>query len=136
MPQPKQKTPHGRRRARHWLNLRPAAACGRLNLSLLPDKTIAMTQHINSQWLLDTLTDAAETLAAAIARIESDPRRAAGVLEHEIPELYAKLNFAVNTASIGPGAIDTMNHDALIAWPAGLPFQSAAEDGGRESGEA
>ena len=90
-----------------------------------------MTQHIDSQWLLDTLTDAAETLAAAIARIESDPRRAAGVLEHEIPELYAKLNFAVNTASIGPGAID-----ALIAWPAGLPFQSAAEDGGRKPGEA
>ena len=50
-----------------------------------------MTNCIDSQWLLDALNDAAETLAQAIDRIESDPRRAAGVLEHEIPELYAKL---------------------------------------------
>ncbi len=84
-----------------------------------------MTQAIDAQWLLDALSDAAETLENAIARIESDPRRAAGVLEHEIPELYAKLNFAVNTASLGPSAIDTVDHDELVAWPAGLPFKPA-----------
>lgn len=83
-----------------------------------------MTQQIDSQWLLDALSDAAETLSAAIERIESDPRRAAGVLEHEIPELYAKLNFAVNTASTGPEAINTTDHDDLIAWPAGMPFKA------------
>ncbi len=82
-----------------------------------------MTTSIDSQWLLDALSDAAETLAQAIERIESDPRRAAGVLEHEIPELYAKLNFAVNTASIGPAAIDEVDHDELVAWPAAMPFK-------------
>ena len=71
-----------------------------------------MTQ-IDSQWLHDTLTDAAETLAKAIALIEEDPRKARGVLEHEIPELYAKLNYAVNTAEAGPNAINEMDHDEL-----------------------
>ena len=87
--------------------------------------------QIDSQWLLDTLSDAAETLAAAIAMIEEDPRKARGVLEHEIPELYAKLNYAVNTAEAGPDAINQMDHDALIAWPKGMPF-GQAEDTGRE----
>lgn len=81
-----------------------------------------MTEQIDSQWLLDTLCDAAETLNRAIELIDNDPRKARGVLEHELPELYAKLNYAVNTASIGPGAVDTLDHDALIAWPASMPF--------------
>lgn len=101
-------------------------------------KTIPMTEQIDSQWLLDALSDAAETLAAAIDRIESDPRRAAGVLEHEIPELYAKLNFAVNTATTGPEAINTTDHDDLIAWPAGMPFKAprtTAEDEDESDGE-
>ena len=82
-----------------------------------------MTNCIDSQWLLDALNDAAETLAQAIDLIESDPRSAAGVLEHEIPELYTKLNFAVNTAGTGPAAIDEVDHDELVAWPAAMPFK-------------
>lgn len=86
-----------------------------------------MTQSIQADWLIDTLSDAQECLAKAIGLIQSDPRKAAGVLEHEIPELYAKLNYAVNTAAIGPGAIHAMDHDALIAWPAAMPFKPAAD---------
>ena len=85
--------------------------------------------QIDAQWLLDTLSDAAETLSAAIAMIGEDPRKARGVLEHEIPELYAKLNYAVNTAEAGPDAINQMDHDALIAWPQGMPFGQASETG-------
>jgi len=81
-----------------------------------------MTQEIDAQWLTDTLTDAAQTLAEAIALIEEDPRHAQGVLENEIPALYAKLNYAVNTAHTGPNSVNELDHDALVAWPKGLPF--------------
>ncbi len=78
--------------------------------------------QINAEWLLDTLSDAQETLAQAISLIEQDPRKARGVLENEIPQLYAKLNYAVNTAEAGPDAINEMDHDELIAWPKEMPF--------------
>ena len=53
-----------------------------------------MTQNgkIDAEWLLLTLNDAAEELAHAINLIEEDPRKAEGVMEHEITALYAKLN--------------------------------------------
>ncbi len=79
---------------------------------------------INTDWLKDTLTDAEETLARAISLIEENPQHARGVLENEIPALYAKLNYAVNTARIGPDAIERENHDALIAWPEGEDFKA------------
>lgn len=82
-----------------------------------------MDEKIDAQWLAVTLSDAAETLNKAISLIEEDPRRARGVLENEIPALYAKLNYAVNTATVGPDAINTMEHDLLTAWPHGLNFE-------------
>lgn len=81
-----------------------------------------MTEKIDANWLLMTLEDAAETLNAAIVRLNDDPRSAVGVMEHEIPELYAKLNYAVNTAESGPADLETADHDALIAWPESMPF--------------
>lgn len=81
-----------------------------------------MTTPIDAQWLLRTLEDAAQTLATALERIDSDPRRARGVLEHEIPELYAKLNYAVNTAQSGPVDLNNCDHNRLIAWPTGPAF--------------
>ena len=50
-----------------------------------------MTQNgkIDAEWLLLTLNDAAEELAHAINLIEEDPRKAEGVMEHEITALYA-----------------------------------------------
>lgn len=79
---------------------------------------------LDAQWMRDTLTDALETLQKAVTLLEEDPRHARGVLEHEMVELYAKLNYAVNTAEIGPDAINTVDHDRLVAWPESLPFSA------------
>ena len=85
-----------------------------------------MTQNgkIDAEWLLLTLNDAAEELAHAINLIEEDPRKAEGVMEHEITALYAKLNYAVNSARVGPQAAEIMDHDDLVALPASMPFKS------------
>lgn len=84
-----------------------------------------MQNHpIDTQWLTDTLTDVQETLGKALDLLQSDPRHAQGVLEHEIPALYAKLNYAVNTARIGPDAINTLDHEALTAWPSAEKFNA------------
>lgn len=82
------------------------------------------TETINAEWLTETLKDAEEALAYAIQLLEENPRKAMGVLEHEIPAVYAKLNYAVNTASEGPAALATMDDDDLVAWPAGMPFKT------------
>lgn len=82
------------------------------------------TETINAEWLTETLKDAEEALAYAIQLLEENPRKAMGVLEHEIPAVYAKLNYAVNTASEGPAALETMDDDDLVAWPARMPFKT------------
>lgn len=81
-----------------------------------------MAQKYDVQWLLMTLEDAEQSLNAAIQRLSNNPKSAQGVMEHEIPELYAKLNYAVNTAHSGPADLETADHDALIAWPKSMPF--------------
>lgn len=83
-------------------------------------------EPIDTNWLTDTLTDAQETLDKAIGLLESDPRHAQGVLEHEIPALYAKLNYAVNTSYIGPNAVNILAHERLTAWPQGQAFKAFA----------
>ena len=87
------------------------------------------TETINAEWLTETLKDAEEALAYAIQLLEENPRKAMGVLEHEIPAVYAKLNYAVNTASEGPAALETMDDDDLVAWPAGMPFKTPQTGG-------
>lgn len=82
-------------------------------------------ETINAEWLTETLKDAEEALAYAIQLLEENPRKATGVLEHEIPAVYAKLNYAVNTASEGPAALETMDDDDLVAWPAGMAFKTS-----------
>ena len=96
-----------------------------------------MTESIQADWLTETLKDAEAALAYAIQLLEENPRKAAGVLEHEIPAVYAKLNYAVNTASAGPAALETMEDDDLVAWPAGLPFKMReATDNAEEDDQA
>ena len=87
-----------------------------------------MTETINAEWLTETLKDAEEALAYAIQLLEENPRKAAGILEHEIPAVYAKLNYAVNTAAAGPAALETMEDDDLVAWPAGMPFKAPEQE--------
>ena len=82
-----------------------------------------MTQTIDTQWLKDTLLDVQDALSEALNRLEKDSRHAKGVLEHEIPEIYAKLNYAVNTATTGAPDLDKVNHNTLIAWPKGEAFK-------------
>lgn len=57
-----------------------------------------MSDRIQSEWFAATLEDALETLEEAVRLLREDPRKAQGVLEHEVTLTYAKLNYAVNTA--------------------------------------
>ena len=72
---------------------------------------------VDRQWLIDALSDALETLSETIERL--DPEE---VMLDDLANVYAKLNFAVNTAETGPAAIDTTDHDELIQWPECMPF--------------
>ena len=77
---------------------------------------------IDREWLSVTLTDALQALSETLDRLE-DPRLSAqSILEDDLANVYAKLNYAVNTAELGPDAINTCEHDALIQWPEIMPF--------------
>ncbi len=80
-------------------------------------------KQLDADWVLDALLDAEECLDQAIRLLQEDPRHIQGVLEHEIPALYAKLNYAVNTSRIGPSAVNEIDHDKLIAWPEAEAFK-------------
>lgn len=77
---------------------------------------------IDREWLTVTLTDALEALSETLDRLD-DPRLSAeSILEEDLANVYAKLNYAVNTAQTGPSSIDTLDHDKLIQWPEIMPF--------------
>lgn len=77
---------------------------------------------VDRQWLIDALSDALESLSETIERLEDERHDAEEVMLDDLANVYAKLNFAVNTAETGPAAIDTTDHDALIQWPECMPF--------------
>lgn len=88
-----------------------------------------MSDRIQSEWFAATLEDALETLEEAVRLLREDPRKAQGVLEHEVTLAYAKLNYAVNTAYDGPAALETVeDHNELTAWPKCMPFALPAKD--------
>lgn len=87
-----------------------------------------MEPNIQKDWLLATLTDANEALDAALTKLaEGDDEDAKEVLERDIVHVYAKLNYAINTASLGPAALEALSEDELIAWPARMPFLTLDE---------
>ncbi len=90
-----------------------------------------MTKTVDAKWLKDTLLDVSDALSEALNRLEKDSRSAPGLLEHEIPDIYAKLNYAVNTAYTGSPDLDTVDHNALIAWPKGEAFRVFGAKGSR-----
>ena len=51
-----------------------------------------------------------------------DHEDAEDVLHNKLLHVYAKLNYAVNTAYLGDSALEVMDEDALIAWPDDMPF--------------
>ena len=71
---------------------------------------------VDRQWLIDALS------SETIERLEDERHDAEEVMLDDLANVYAKLNFAVNTAETGPAAIDTTDHDALIQWPECMPF--------------
>lgn len=79
---------------------------------------------ISAQWLHATLSDAAEALADAIRELDDSPdsETAEHVLRRDLVNVYAKLNYAVNSAQLGPAALSALSEDELIAWPAAMPF--------------
>ena len=82
-----------------------------------------MSDRIQAEWFAATLEDALESLEEAVRLIRENPRKAQGVLEHEVMTTYAKLNYAVNTAYEGPAALETVEDDEeLTAWPTCMSF--------------
>lgn len=77
---------------------------------------------VDRQWLIDALSDALEALSETVERLEDERLDAEEILLDDLANVYAKLNFAVNTAETGPVAIDTTDHDQLIQWPECMPF--------------
>lgn len=86
--------------------------------------------RIDIEWLQATLQDASDALTDAIAALNESPdeEMAAELLRRDLVEVYAKLNYAVNTAELGPNALDELSEDELIAWPLGMPFLAWSEE--------
>ena len=84
---------------------------------------------ISAQWIQATLSDAAEALQEALDKLEEHPdeETAEYILKHDLVNVYAKLNYAVNSARLGPAARSALSEDELIAWPAKMPFYTFDE---------
>lgn len=77
---------------------------------------------IDREWLIATLSDTLEALSETIERLEDDRLDAQEILDEDVANVYAKLNYAVNTAEMGPEAIDMCDHNRLVEWPESMPF--------------
>lgn len=73
--------------------------------------------EVSAPWLHATLADAAESLAAALEKLEAhtDEETASELLRRDLVEVYAKLNYAVNTAYLGSEALNVLTEDELVA---------------------
>ncbi len=80
--------------------------------------------EISPLWVQATLQDAADSFSALLDKLGEHPdeETAIEVLNHDLVEVYAKLNYAVNSARLGPKALEALSEDELIAWPAKMPF--------------
>ena len=85
--------------------------------------------EVSAPCLNATLADAAESLAAALEKLEAhtDEETASELLRRDLVEVYAKLNYAVNTAYLGSEALNVLTEDELVAWPAEMPFATLEE---------
>lgn len=90
----------------------------------------AAMARIDIEWLQATLQDASDALTDTIAALNESPdeETAAELLRRDLVEVYAKLNYAVNTAELGPNALNELTEDELIAWPLGMPFLAWSEE--------
>lgn len=79
------------------------------------------------EWTLATLNDAKEALEDLIAQIEDSPDEVKEVLDEGIAAVYAKLNYAFNSAKDGPEALMSMPDDELVAFPSVLPLKHSVD---------
>lgn len=81
------------------------------------------------EWLQATLADAADALSETLAKLEDHPdtETAEEILRRDLVNVYAKLNYAVNSSHLGPEALNVLSEDELIAWPAAMPFLTLEE---------
>lgn len=79
------------------------------------------------EWVLATLNDAKEALENLIAYVEDNPDAVKETLDDGIQDIYAKLNYAYNSAKDGPEALMTMDDDDLVAFPNMLPFKHGVD---------
>ena len=83
---------------------------------------------IDKDWLAATLNDAYEALGEAVHTVENgDWEDAESVLRNQLVHIYAKLNYAVNTAELGANALNELSEDELIGWPQDMPFLTRDE---------
>lgn len=87
-----------------------------------------MAEPIQTEWLEATLTDAREALDAAIEELAKHPEEADEILQDRVAEVYAKLNYAVNTARCGASGLDLFSEDELVAYPRAYPFGQAEDE--------
>ncbi len=76
-----------------------------------------MSQGMDQDWVMATLEDAAAALEQLIDEVDAGADDLDALLQEKMPAVFAKLNYAWNTRQLGPEALDTLDHDALIAWP-------------------
>ena len=71
----------------------------------------------------------ADTLQDALGKLDEnmDEETASEILRRDLVSVYAKLNYAVNSAHLGPEALNVLTEDELIAWPSEMPFATMAE---------
>lgn len=74
------------------------------------------------EWTLATLNDALEALEKVIAEIEDRPEEVEEILDEELVNVYAKLNYAFHSAEEGPNALLEMSEDDIISFPPVLPM--------------
>ena len=81
----------------------------------------------DAEWTLATLNDVKEALEDLIAQVEDSPEEVKEILEENLTNVYAKLNYAFNSAKDGPGALLSMPDDELVAFPSVLPLKHKIE---------
>lgn len=84
-------------------------------------------KKFDSEWTIATLTDAKEALEDLIAQIEDSPDEVEDILNEAIVNVYAKLNYAYNSAEYGPETLLMLPDDELVAFPNLLPLKSSVE---------
>ncbi len=75
--------------------------------------------EVKKTWVLTTLNDVQERLEALIQTLEKEPEdyEFYDTATEGLTEVYAKLNFAVNTMRLGEAAFEEYDDDTLVAFP-------------------